>query len=145
MSVAGWASHLIPTLASLVWKSPARTSLPMTETFSKALTIRSEFASPMTFSSHVSSPAKGNLAEASANGLQHLADQPFHISPSLSSVMCGGQCALQLVLRHSERCCGLVTISACSAPLTSPRTFWFLFRRVPGGIEMMGSPSRRRG
>lgn len=47
----------------------------------------------------------------------------------------GGQCALQLALRHPARCSGLILISACTAPLTAALPIRFhainLMTRLP--------------
>lgn len=80
--------------------------------------------------------AAGRTPEQQADLCAALLDTLGVRQTAVIAVSGGGQCALQFVLRHPERCWGLILISACTAPLDTPLPWRFhlltLLARFPG-------------
>lgn len=62
-------------------------------------------------------PASGKAPEQQADLCAALLDVLDVPQATVIAISGGGQCALQFVLRHPDRCCALIMISACSAPI----------------------------
>lgn len=63
--------------------------------------------------------AVGSTPDAQADAVAALLDDLGIRTAAVMAVSGGGPCALQLALRHPQRCWALVMVSACSAPLAS--------------------------